>query len=201
MATNADPTDGTVDRDTNRGSTSDHSYIYALTDPSGNVRYVGKTRDPSGRLLNHQRTAQRGVRTAPVYRWLRELHEPPALVILQRVPAAEANAREVEWILRMRAIASPATPLLNVKPGMPTALRGKPKTPEHRAAIAAGVQRYYDCTPRTPVTCPGCGRQCDGEKGLNSHQTHPRAAAPCKIISRRAQTRARWAGFRMGVAA
>lgn len=161
--------------------TRDH-YIYGLVDAAGRIRYVGKTGNVAGRLISHLHMAQRSTRTAPVYAWLRELEEPPTIVVLQTVPADDAARAEVEWILRMRAIADPAAPLLNVRPGLPTVARGRPKSREYRAAIAAGVKRYYDSHPRLPVTCPNCGGEFRGEMGVASHRTRSAASGGCRRV-------------------
>lgn len=165
---------------TTNAAASGVRYIYGLADADGRIRYVGRTANVQGRLVMHQRMARYTTRTGPVYVWLRELEQSPTVVVLQAVAADDASRAEVEWILRFRAIADPAAPLLNVRPGLPTAARGRPKSPEHRAAIATGVKRYYDGNPRLPVTCPDCGRVFHGEKGLTSHRTRLTAPAACR---------------------
>ena len=162
------------------GPTDRPHYIYALVDANGRVRYVGKTYDVRGRLVGHRRMARYTARASPVYAWLRGVEAPPTAVILQTVSADDAARAEREWILRMRSIADPTAPLLNIRPGLPTALRGKPKTREHRDAIAAAVQRYYDGHPRLSVICAGCGREFHGEKGLTSHRTRPTTVGACR---------------------
>ena len=64
-------------------------YIYGLTDPrTGEVRYVGKSQKPEGRIASHR--ARSGARV--VRAWCQELAAAgvaPSLVVLHTVPAGE----------------------------------------------------------------------------------------------------------------
>lgn len=60
------------------------SEIYALTDPDGSIRYIGKANVAADRLKSHLRDARR--RSTPVYSWLRKLMDArkmPGLVVLE----------------------------------------------------------------------------------------------------------------------
>lgn len=64
--------------------------IYALTDPDGAIRYVGKSTNPRGRIACH---ASHGGSAVGVRNWIRALRaagNEPGLVILAEVPAGES---------------------------------------------------------------------------------------------------------------
>ena len=86
--------------------------IYSLADPRDvrNVRYVGQTREPTRRLLQHINTARlwlpdvlpwwvKSPELRPLYEWIRYLHRDghrlPAMIITQWVGCA-ATARIAE---------------------------------------------------------------------------------------------------------
>lgn len=73
--------------------------IYALTDPDGSVRYIGKSVNPTKRLSSHMSRSA----ASPVYRWasfLRSHGLRPGLRILHVVPPGQdADAWET-WFLR-----------------------------------------------------------------------------------------------------
>ncbi|MEO8754118.1 MAG: hypothetical protein ABI624_15725 [Casimicrobiaceae bacterium] len=86
--------------------------IYALTDPRDvrTPRYIGQTRSPQRRLLQHIAQARlwlpderpwwiKEPRLRPLYEWLRELHQDdgrlPAMVVSEWVPEG-TNARAIE---------------------------------------------------------------------------------------------------------
>ena len=77
-------------------------YIYALTDPDGTVRYVGKSSNPRGRIASHR--ARSGAR--PLRAWFASLAlrgEVPRLVTLHTVPPGEDAAPwEVHYIREHR---------------------------------------------------------------------------------------------------
>jgi hypothetical protein len=58
--------------------------IYALTDPDGSIRYIGKANVAADRLKGHMRDARR--RPTPVYAWIRKLADggkAPGLLVLE----------------------------------------------------------------------------------------------------------------------
>jgi hypothetical protein len=118
------------------------------------VRYVGVTVTAADRRrAEHLRRAKAGGRTRRD-KWIRALLASgvePAVVVLDRVPADGLFDAEVRWIAKLRA---GGHNLVNGTPGgegrrgpmppgarerMSAARRGKPKSPEHRAAIAAAL--------------------------------------------------------------
>ena len=55
--------------------------IYALCCPiTGAIRYIGKAKDPSKRLVGHLRDSLR--KQTPVYRWMRKLGQAPEMRVL-----------------------------------------------------------------------------------------------------------------------
>ncbi len=85
------------------GAVADGTAIYALTDPRDvrTPRYIGQTRAPRRRLLQHIATARlwlpderpwwiKEPRLRPLYDWLRELHRDegrlPAMIVSEWVP-------------------------------------------------------------------------------------------------------------------
>ena len=87
-------------------------YIYGLIDPRDHqIKYVGQSRNPEGRLLGHLSAAVRG--TKPVHTWLRSLRPTlPLLVILESVAPRmilvganvvnSASVMEAKWLKRFR---------------------------------------------------------------------------------------------------
>ena len=69
--------------------------IYALTDPDGSVRYIGKAKNARARLKGHMLDAKR--RNTPVYCWIRKLaangHAPGLVVLESCVDWQEAEKR------------------------------------------------------------------------------------------------------------
>jgi len=110
------------------GAAAEGTAIYALADPRDvrTPRYIGQTRSPRRRLLQHIAQARlwlpderpwwiREPRLRPLYEWIRELHRDgarlPAMIVREWVPVA-TDARTIE---RARIIEGLARewPLLN----------------------------------------------------------------------------------------
>jgi hypothetical protein len=86
--------------------------IYTLSDPrdAREVRYVGQTRSPTKRFLQHINTARlwlpdeapwwfKPPELRPLYEWMRELHQDEyrlPLMIITAWAASEREARDVE---------------------------------------------------------------------------------------------------------
>lgn len=94
------------------GAVADGTAIYALADPRDlrTPRYIGQTRAPRRRLLQHIATARlwlpedrpwwiKEPRLRPLYDWVRQLHRDegrlPAMIVSEWVPDG-ADARLVE---------------------------------------------------------------------------------------------------------
>jgi hypothetical protein len=70
-------------------------YIYLLIDPrTGFVRYVGQSTSPQRRLAQHLADES----DTPKTRWLREMLQPPQMVIVERSDEEWAHIREQWWI-------------------------------------------------------------------------------------------------------
>lgn len=79
--------------------------IYGLTDSQGQIRYVGKSKNPAKRLKIHLQPAQLSFRTRK-NSWIKSLlgkGEKPGLVILSAVPEEEANDEERKFIRLLAA--------------------------------------------------------------------------------------------------
>jgi predicted GIY-YIG superfamily endonuclease len=74
-------------------------YVYALSASDGAIRYVGKSRNPAGRLAGHRSKSA----AAAVRAWIESLGCAPELQILGSYPTeTEALVAEGEWIQRLR---------------------------------------------------------------------------------------------------
>lgn len=84
--------------------------VYALVDPDGTIRYVGKTAlDLPLRLAAHlRRPTNAGVRD-----WLRSLAQPPSIRLITYACSTNVDGLEMEWIAWIRVRAQ----LLNRDPG------------------------------------------------------------------------------------
>lgn len=103
--------------------------LYALTDPrdAQDIRYIGQTRAPPRRLLQHLNAARlwlpdetpwwvKSPKLRPLYTWIRELYRDeqrlPVMVIQSWVPLEQARIAERQRILELIAA---GRPLLNVE--------------------------------------------------------------------------------------
>ena len=110
------------------GVTPTGTAIYSLADPreARISRYIGQTRQPARRLMQHLRAARlwlpdetpwwvKAPRLQPLYRWIRELHGQegrlPVMVVHAWVEAQHAQLVERE---RICACLAQQLPLLNV---------------------------------------------------------------------------------------
>jgi hypothetical protein len=104
--------------------------IYTLSDPRDGreVRYVGQTRSPTKRFLQHINTARlwlpdeapwwfKPSELRPLYEWIRELHRDEYRLPLMIITAWAATAREARDIERRRIFEhlSQKRALLNVE--------------------------------------------------------------------------------------
>jgi len=75
---------------------SETHYIYALTDPdTGEIRYVGRTRNPARRLSRH---IQPMFNSRSVRQWIREMGRAPQMTIIEQCSGDVVVEREAYWI-------------------------------------------------------------------------------------------------------
>lgn len=96
-------------------------HVYALKDPqTDEVRYVGKSVNPSNRLYSHRSRSA----ASAVGKWVASLLATPVLDILASAPSErEALALEVEWVTRLRE--SGCDLLNSAPPGREQGRRGR----------------------------------------------------------------------------
>ena len=145
-------------------------YIYALIGPDG-VRYIGQTRNTRQRLADHLGAVRKGG-ASPVAAWISSLPSPPAIMVLESVPASQSNTRERAVIAQHRAA---GVDLLNVRVGGECGYtaaigklmsasgrrhKGRTLTLEHRARLsAAGVRRFQDPAEREKLRVSQASRK------------------------------------------
>lgn len=112
--------------------------IYTLCDPdSGEVRYVGLTRDTHRRLIAYR--ARTGGHTKHLRNWLAKIDHNPVLVVLELVDLADADVRERYWITQLRSYAAR---LLNYTDG---GEGGNSPSVEVRDRIRQAQQKFLAC--------------------------------------------------------
>lgn len=126
--------------------------IYSLSDPiTGEVRYVGATKNLKNRMVEHLRGRSRwdsGI-------WIRSLKEKglePQPKILETVNQSQWQDKEREWISKFKLDGANLT---NTLPGgkggvtesmakhISEALKGRPKSEAHRRALSKSVKRTW----------------------------------------------------------
>lgn len=130
------------------------TYIYKLIDPETlEIRYVGKSNDPEQRLIYHMSHCL--YEKTYKARWLKSLHVRglrPILEIVEKVPLAIWQEREMYWIQHCR---SQGCPLTNTTDGGDGASH---LTPEIRAIVTAknkGKKRNPDAVAKTTAALRG----------------------------------------------
>lgn len=112
------------------GSASSQRFIYGLHDGSGVIRYVGMSKDPTVRVEQHVREAQRRhKRNAHKEAWIRKVIESGGHVeceILEVCDEQTWQERETQWIARLNQN------LTNIAPG-----GGKPPVNRKQCSINA----------------------------------------------------------------
>lgn len=127
--------------------------IYALTEPTGEVRYVGITRNSlAWRLTRHICDARKKHETNHRSCWIRSLLAKSLTPLIVELETTEDLTRERFWILKYRAEGARLTnasdgceshlsysPPQSVRDAISKAKRGKPISPHHRAALIKAI--------------------------------------------------------------
>lgn len=169
------------------------AFIYALKDPeTRRIRYIGKADSLKKRLAGHLADKYRCHRT----NWISELKSRgllPEMEVLLIVPDSEWAEWEITFIASARAMGMDLTnetlggdgpwsgrkqpPEMIAKrvakiTGRPSKLRGRPQTPEHRAAISASLTGV----PKSKEHSEKVGRAHRGRKQSEEHREKNRRA-------------------------
>lgn len=147
-------------------------YLYSLNDPeTGECRYIGQTvMAPKLRFYAYRREAKAGS-TTYVSNWWRSLPKEPIMNVIGEVLTREmANYAEVMLIEQCKA---EGVRLTNTRAGgmageladetkqkISSAMKGKPKSPEHRAKLMKSV-----ATARTFITKESMKKSSESHKG------------------------------------
>lgn len=140
--------------------------VYALLDPrSQQIRYVGICADIKRRMRQHLSDAKHG-KQLPVYDWIRDLIAANSRPACEPIERTDDDEREAYWINFYREQGHPLTNLMsggrNLHHEQTIIKMRRPKTPEHRAAAAAALQKVRDS---------GCFRLLTGDD--NPMRKHP----------------------------
>lgn len=139
--------------------------VYALTDDSGTVRYIGKTANAKSRLTAHVTVAKRTNATTHSSNWIRSLLRRgirPQMIIVEKCDSeSHCFSREIAWIKHFRDQGNDlcnrssggdgprgCTATMETRLLMSMARKGKkrpPFTEEHKRAISLG---------RKGISCP-----------------------------------------------
>lgn len=119
-------------------------FIYGLHDPrTGELRYIGATKDVAHRLLVHLRRCSMRA-NSPKNIWLRELishNLKPTALVLEEANCANWRARERFWIARYRKAGARLTNRNNGGEGGAT-MTGKRFSEAHRRAISRSLKGH-----------------------------------------------------------
>jgi len=127
--------------------------IYALCDPDGDTRYIGKADNPKKRLKAHHQPYQLRARTHK-NSWIKHLlarGELPVMRILEEVPVEEWRDKERAWIARALAAGCDLVNGTSGGDGYPelspesrarqaASLRGRKASAETRARMSASAK-------------------------------------------------------------
>lgn len=143
-------------------------FLYGLADPrTGDIRYVGKSKNPEKRLRQHIRDRNRRPHY-PVSRWIRSLLSEgvsPSLTVLWKGPESEWKDAERSEIAKRRATGK----LLNVADGGDEPFC----SPEQRALNGAKVAKIRDARKWRLMRDLGCMLK----RGLVSERTKAKMRA------------------------
>jgi hypothetical protein len=123
---------------------SETVFIYGLQAPrSGELRYVGKARQPQIRLAQHLASARRGEQTYKA-RWLRDLIAAglkPNISIIEETSASLWEERERFWIEHFKSSGARLTNATSGGEGGATML-GKKFSEKHRQALSSALKGH-----------------------------------------------------------
>lgn len=137
------------------------THIYALCEPTGEVRYVGKSDNPAHRYENHLSRS----RNEDTYkaRWINKLRTDgarPLLRILETIPLLTWQAREMYWI---RHFKNAGCQLTNADDGGVGGL-SRPKSEATRQKLSAANRgRKHSVETRRKISAANRGRTLSAE--------------------------------------
>lgn len=138
------------------------TFIYALVDPETNqVCYVGKANDPQYRYKGHLREKN----NAPKARWISGLKErglKPLLNIVEEVPFAQWQEREMYWISYYH---EQGCPLVNLSLGGEGGLYNTPSRSAKVSAHFLGRTSPIKGRKRPPYSAEWCANMSASRKG------------------------------------
>jgi predicted GIY-YIG superfamily endonuclease len=94
--------------------------VYALVDPSGEIRYVGVTKNPDSRIVGHVHEAQRTTKNSYKLNWIRSVLASGQLIEARLLEenVAKPMERECYWIKRLKTEGHRLTNLTSGGDGM-----------------------------------------------------------------------------------
>lgn len=162
------------------------SYIYSLNCPiTGEVKYIGKSKDPETRFKKHIRTSKKYPKTKKEC-WIKSLLNTnliPILSIIEKCDVELVNSREIAWIKYYRGIGLDiknltdggdglTNPSLETRTKISNALIGNKLTAESRAKqIATAIITWSNPELREKQRIAGLGRKLSKENIAKAKKT------------------------------
>lgn len=157
------------------------TFIYVLKHPeTGEVRYVGKAKDPRDRYHSHIH-ASKSSSKLPVVRWIAKLKQDGLLPIMEMIeltPDENFAKREQAWVAHYR---SKVSSLLNITEGGEglSGFNHSEKTKEKIAQAFRGHARPRDTREKIRKEIPNWG--CSNVKGISYNKKQQRWYAQKQI--------------------
>lgn len=128
-------------------------YIYALIDPrTGDIRYIGKTKNLRARNNSHRSEVNR--KTYHLYRWIAQLKQQglePDLIVLEETNEQEWAERECFWIAKGRELGWRLTNITNGGKGGPSNLgREHSEQTRKKISLANSGSRHHQYGKKVP---------------------------------------------------